>query len=416
MADNRFGYRKSLILNMIHHLGPISRTELIALTDYRPATVGEIVTSLLDEKLVVEAGQISGGHGRKRVMLELNRTRLCALGISFVSGKVQYILGQPDGVLLYRSETPIPQGIPRHILADCIADEVEKILHQFEDKHIVGIGICNPLSDPRSYEAGVSLSNSYSLFNNWILNSLQPRLAQLSGLNVKTFSNVTLPVVAEHRFGVAKGVEDFLWVELSNGIGASIFAGGNPIGGARGVAGELGHTVVDCHDRSLCYCGKPGCVERTTAFPSLVAQIRQALDSGVFSLLRSRPNVPEYITVEDIRWALEQGDRMCMHLVEDAAAQIGVAIANAVNLLNPKLVVLYGFMLELGEHFLKPLEHAIREHTITLAEDFEIRLSNSLESLLPWGAVAELFSDFLGSENYRWVYRLTPGDTEIKEN
>ena len=51
MADNRSTYRKLLILNMIYHLGPISRTELIALTDYRPATVGEIVGDLLEEKL-----------------------------------------------------------------------------------------------------------------------------------------------------------------------------------------------------------------------------------------------------------------------------------------------------------------------------------------------------------------------------
>ena len=416
MADNRYAYRKLLILNMIYHLGPISRTELVALTDYRPATVGDIVTDLLQEKLVVEAGQASAGHGRKRVMLEMNRTHLCALGISFLSGSVQYVLGQPDGQLLHRSETPMEEGISRSILADRITEEVKSILDAFADKNIVGIGICNPLCDPRSYQAAESLSTSYAHFNDWICDGLKPRLAALSGLQVQTFSNVTLPVVAEHRFGVAKDAEDFLWVELSNGIGASIFASGNAIGGARGVAGELGHTVINSQDQALCYCGKPGCVERTCAFPALVTQIRQALDNGVFSLLRRRAKVPEQISVEDIRWALEQGDRMCLHLVENAAEQIGIAIANAVNLLNPKLVVLYGFMLELGEHFLKPLEHAIRENTITLAEDFEIRLSTSLESLLPLGAVAELFSEYLASENYRWVYRLTPADTEEKEN
>ena len=416
MADNRATYRKLLILNMIYHLGPISRTELIALTDYRPATVGEIVGDLLEEKLVVEAGQLSGGHGRKRVMLELNRTHLCALGISFVSGSVQYVLGQPDGELLHRSHTPIEPGMSRRVLADLIAAEVESILQQFADKNIVGIGLCNPLCDPRSYEPAESLSHSYSYFNDWICQDLKPRLAALSGLNVNTFSNVTLPVVAEHRFGVARDTEDFLWVELSNGIGASIFAGGNAIGGARGVAGELGHTVIDRRDQALCYCGKPGCMERTAAFPAIAAQIRQALDSGVFSLLRSRPGIAQEITVADVRWALDQGDRMCLHIVEEAAQHIGMAVANAVNLLNPRLVVLYGFMLELGDHFLQPLEHAIRQNTITLAEDFEIRLSKSLESLLPLGAIADLFSDFLGSENYRWVYRLTPADAIQKED
>jgi predicted NBD/HSP70 family sugar kinase len=112
---------------------------------------------------------------------------------------------------------------------------------------------------------------------------------------------------------------------------------------------------------------------------------------------------------------MEQGDRMCLHLVEDCAEQAGIAIANAVNLLNPQLVVLYGFMLELGEHFLRPLEQAIRKHTVPLAEDFRICLSGSLEDLLPWGAVAELFAEFMNRENYRWVYRLTPGDLEQKE-
>ncbi len=416
MEDNRSAYRKLLILNMIYHLGPISRTKLIALTDYRPATVGEIVSDLLKEKLVVEAGQLSGGHGRKRVMLELNRTHLCALGISFVSGSVQYVLGQPDGALLYRSQTPIEPGMSRRVLADRVVAEVQSILRQFVGKNIVGIGLCNPLFDPRSYEPGESLSGSHSHFNDWICRELKPRLATISGLNVSTFSNVTLPVVAEHRFGVAKDAEDFLWVELSNGIGASIFAGGAAIGGARGVAGELGHTLIDRHDQTICYCGKPGCIERTAAFPAIAAQIRQNLDNGVFSLLRSRPGIEQEITVADVRWAMDQGDRMCLHIVAQAARSIGIAIANAVNLLNPRLVVLYGFMLELGEHFLQPLEHTVRRNTITLAEDFEIRLSGSLESLLPWGAITELFSDFLGSENYRWVYRLSPTDAAQKED
>jgi len=212
MADNRYAYRKLLILNMIYHLGPISRTELVALTDYRPATVGDIVTDLLEEKLVVEAGQSSAGYGRKRVMLELTRTHLCALGISFFPGSVQYVLGQPDGQLLHRCETPIEEGLPRHILADRITEEVKMILETFSDKHIVGIGICNPLCDPRGYQAAESLSISYAHFNNWICDVLKPRLAELSGLKVQTFSNVTLPVVAEHRFGVAKDAEDFLWV------------------------------------------------------------------------------------------------------------------------------------------------------------------------------------------------------------
>ncbi len=411
MADHRHTHRKELILNMIYHLGPISRTELISLTDYRPATIGQIVAELLEEKLVCETGSQSGGHGRRRILLELNRQYLCAMGISFSAGSVHYIVAQPDGIILAQSQTQIPNGISRHALADSICSHVEQMLRGFVEKKVVGIGICNPLYDPRSYQTTTSLTANYNHFNDWIHYGLQPRLAELTGMHVKSFSSVTLPVLAEQRFGVAKGVENFIWVELSNGIGASICCNGAAVGGANGVAGEIGHTVIS-HGaaQALCYCGKTGCVESSCGFPALMTQIRQALDSGVFSALTTYHSSSEEITVSDIRRALDSGDRMCMHLVREIARQLGLAIANTVNLLNPELIVLYGFMLELGDYFLSNLESTIRENVISLAENFEIRLSTSLESILPLGAVAELFSDYLQSENYKWVYRLRPAD------
>ena len=64
--DSHF-LKRNLILNIISHLGPISRTELINLTDYRPASVSAIIKELLDERLIVETGLTSGGCGRKRV-------------------------------------------------------------------------------------------------------------------------------------------------------------------------------------------------------------------------------------------------------------------------------------------------------------------------------------------------------------
>ena len=59
MANDYQSHKRNLILNMINHLGPISRTELIALTDYRPASVGAIIKSMIEEGLVVETGYSS---------------------------------------------------------------------------------------------------------------------------------------------------------------------------------------------------------------------------------------------------------------------------------------------------------------------------------------------------------------------
>lgn len=408
MAYNSHGFKRYLILNMISHLGPISRTELIELTDYRPASVSDIIKELLDEKLIVESGHASVGHGRKRTMLELNKGHLCAVGLSFTNDCVNIVLSRADGSIVEQTSKPMAADVSKEVLVVDIIRQIEMLLEVHRDKRVIGIGISEPLFDPTAYRYGSSLAANYSHFNDWIAVSLIPQLEQRFDILVKSYSSVILPAMAEQRFGTAKGAQNFVCVELSNGIGSSLCCNGMPVAGAKGMAGELGHTVIEFGKRNnrLCYCGKPDCVEADTAYPALVSAIMDAIDRGVFSSLV--PGKP--ITVEAIREALDSGDRMCMHFVREAAVRIGLVIANTVNLLNPELVVLHGFMLKLGGYFLQHLEQSLRENVLTIAADFQLKTSDAMESLLPLGAVAEIFTAYLRSNDYQWVYQLTNSD------
>lgn len=404
VAYNSYEFKRYLILNMISHLGPISRTELIELTDYRPASVGEIIKTLLDERLIVESGQTSVGHGRKRTMLEINKEQLCAVGLAFTNDCVNILLSRVDGSIVDQASRQINAELSKDTLVADIILCIESLLEANRDKLVIGVGISEPLLDPTAYCYGSSFTANYSHFNDWIRLSLKPQLESRFHLLVESYSCVTLPAMAEQRFGVARGSQNFICVELSNGIGSSICCNGMPVAGAKGMAGELGHTVIEygAKNRRLCYCGKPDCVEVNTAYPALVAAIMDAVEQGVFSSLT--PGQP--ITVEAIREALDSGDRMCMHFVREAAERIGLLIANAVNLLNPELVVLYGFMLKLGDYFLLHLEQSLRENVLIMAADLPLKISDSMETLLPLGAVAEIFSAYLRSDEYQWVYQL----------
>ena len=97
---------------------------------------------------------------------------------------------------------------------------------------------------------------------------------------------------------------------------------------------------------------------------------------------------------------------MCMYYVKEVSTRLGVVIANAINLLNPELIVLNGFMLQLGDYFLNQLETAIRENVLSVAGDFEIRISESLATILPLGAVAEICNSYLRSDDFKWIYQL----------
>lgn len=410
MSRSSYFHKRQLILNIINHLGPISRTELITLTDYRPASVTTIIRDLLDEKLVSEVGYSSQGYGRRRAMLEINKEYLCAIGMSIFQDKVIYIVSQIDGTILYEDTRNISSGVSRGALVEEIISDVRKLLKDFSDKRLIGIGISEPPYDPTLYQPSHTLKANVTDFNQWIHQNLKPRLEELSGLLVETYSGVAMPAMAEQRFGVAKGIQNFICVELSNGIGASICCNGKPVVGATGIAGELGHTVIDYSNASqnVCYCGRVGCVEGNTAYPALVSQITAALDRGVLSALNSYPERGSNITVEAIRRALDENDRLCMHFVKESATRIGVAVSNAVNLLNPEMVVFYGFMLGLGDYFIQHLENALRENVGSLSCDFEINTSDSMENAFPLGTVAEIFSSYLEQDNYKWVYQLRP--------
>jgi len=418
LPHNNHFHKRHLILNIINHLGPISRTELINLTDYRPASISALIKELLDEQLIVESGNYSAGHGRKRTLLEINKTHLCAVGMSFSASSVTFIVAQFDGSILQQSTLGIApdlqKDLQKELLITQITEHVAKLLSEHCDKEILGIGISDPPHDPTSYHAEHSLPVNYAHFNDWVHLGLKPRLESTFGLRVETYSGVALPAMAEQRFGVARGARDFICIELSNGIGSSICCNGMAVTGARGMAGELGHTVIDRSadaDR-LCYCGKPGCSEVSTAYPALVSQLEAALSRGVFSSLKEHLDPKRGITVEAIRAALEENDRMCMYYVKEIAMRLGLLIANAVNLLNPELIVLYGFLLELGDYFYRQLEIAIRENTLSVSGDLDIRISDSLETILPLGAVAEICSSYLRSDDYKWVYQLQPSDLE----
>ena len=71
-----------------------------------------------------------------------------------------------------------------------------------------------------------------------------------------------------------------------------------------------------------------------------------------------------------------------------------------------EMVILYGFMLNLGSFYLDRLTEAIRSRILELNRGCRICTSPELESRLPIGAAAEMFTRFLRRDDYQWVYSM----------
>ncbi|MBR5338520.1 MAG: ROK family transcriptional regulator [Lachnospiraceae bacterium] len=401
-------YRKYLILNMIYHFQPVSRTRLVELTNFQPAIVTALVKDLVDMGYVMETGKSSNKFGRKRVLLEINKQHFLTILVSFSAENISYSVLQLDGTIRKVENVPFDLGCDRKALVSDIVSHISACIEAYPGSVIAGTALCDPLYNSPAYFQSDSPTSSYSKTLDWIANEVMPEIERLIPRPVRLFSPVTLPALSEKRYGQAVGYDNFICVELSNGIGSSFCVNGQVLSGNTGSAGEIGHTVVNAHgarDR-ICYCGKAGCLETYASFPVIVREIEKAIDNGTYSRLQPLRERGVKLTAKILGQAIAENDQLTIHYVKKAAELIGIAIANEVNLLNPKLVILFGFMLDLGDYFLQKLEESIRENVLSFSADFEIRVSHSLGQYLPLGAADEVFSDFFHMEDFRWVYKL----------
>ncbi|HEX7975452.1 MAG TPA: ROK family protein [Anaerolineales bacterium] len=173
------------------------------------------------------------------------------------------------------------------------------------------------------------------------------------GAPARVDNDANVAALGEHLFGAGQGFSSLLYMTVSTGVGGGWIMNGQPWRGADGMAGEIGHTVVDPAG-PVCLCGKRGCLERLASGPYLAQTARERLAAGPESgavLLELAGGNPAAITGLTLSRAAEQGDALAWEVLERGAWALGVAIGNAANLVNPQLFVLGGGVAKSGKRF-----------------------------------------------------------------
>jgi glucokinase len=192
-------------------------------------------------------------------------------------------------------------------------------------------------------------------------------------------NDVQIAAAGENAFGAGKDVDDFVVIFVGTGIGGGIVRNGELIKGAAGNAGELGHTTIQADGR-ICGCGGRGHLEayasRTGMTRAIWGEIRRGRASVMSELLPgvdpADPAVPP-IKSGMVRKALDQNDEVVREVIEDGAHYLGLGLANVVNFLNPRRIILGGGVVEAIDEFFEAAERETRKHALTHAgEEIEI--------------------------------------------
>jgi glucokinase len=145
-------------------------------------------------------------------------------------------------------------------------------------------------------------------------------------------------------------VADFVYLSVGTGISAGVVIDGRVHRGTRGLAGEIGHIVVDA-DGPRCPCGLRGCLETIAAGPAIARAATEAIAGGRGSTLAGT----DEIDAADVYRAAAAGDELAREIVGRAGRSLARAIHALVMTYDVERVVLGGGVSRAGEGFIAPI-------------------------------------------------------------
>jgi glucokinase len=177
-----------------------------------------------------------------------------------------------------------------------------------------------------------------------------------------------LPVFVEHdaraaatwvydrRDGGPHDGADLCYLSIGTGIAAGIVLDGRPLRGGSGLAGEVGHTIVE-PDGAQCPCGSNGCLETVAAGPA-IARAAHAASSAASS--QGRPTtLTQDSTAADVFAAAGAGDDVAAEITERVGEHLARVVRGLVLTLGVQRVVIGGGVAAGGDALLDPILHAL---------------------------------------------------------
>ena len=194
------------------------------------------------------------------------------------------------------------------------------------------------------------------------------------GVPVAVDNDATAACLGEHVFGAGRGTREMLMLTLGTGVGGGIICRGRPYRGLSGVAGELGHIVIDSEGpKCPGNCPNRGCLEAYVSGRAMGAAARAAAEADPGSALGRALAAGATVDGRLLTRLALGGDAGAAAVLEGIGRRLGIGLTTLVNIFNPELIVIGGGAAAAGELLLAPARRVVAERALRPARD-QVRL------------------------------------------
>jgi predicted NBD/HSP70 family sugar kinase len=353
MAQGRAGSLESLrrlnrlrVIRALRDEHQISRADIARRTGLSRSTVSSLVADLQADGLVVERPEPGLAHGsqggRPPIMLSFDASAGAAVGIDFGHSHLRVAVSDLASTILAERSRPLDtdhdaqQGLDA--AADLVADTLADAGVARSAVLGAGMGLPGPIG------SGEGVVGTSAILPGWIGMTAEAEMRRRLDIPVMVDNDANLGALAEAAFGAGRDAGDLVYLKVSSGIGAGLILNGRLYRGSGGLAGELGHVLVN-PDGIVCRCGNRGCLETVAATGALIDLLRRSHG--------------EDLTVQAMLDLAHAGDAGCRRVIHDAGRALGQVVATLFNVLNPELVVVGGELARAGELLLAGVRESV---------------------------------------------------------
>jgi predicted NBD/HSP70 family sugar kinase len=375
------------ILKEIYDSGAITIAQLAKKLHTSVPSITVYINELISNKWLFEVGSSKTKSGRRPSLFDLNPDKIKFLIIDINVYQTNFY------VLNLRNEISAHTILEVNIGDENIIEIFKKKTSEFiANKEVGAVGVTSPGLLGRDSGINFTYPNH---------NKGQDSIAVIleSHLKIPTFiaHDTQASMIGEHHFGLARGKNNVLLINLDWGIGLGILSNGQIIKGQNGFAGELGHIQVD-PEGELCHCGKKGCLETVASAQTLINRAQKGIKEGKTSTLSL---IQGQLSLEDVIEAALKGDEYSIDLIFDIGRELGKGLSIAIHMFNPEVIIIDGILTKAGELILSTLQQAINKFCLTdFKKDLQILVSPMGEKAKIFGTKSLVFDKLITELKY----------------
>ncbi len=354
--QNLRAHNLSLALrHILANPGAINRAGIAAQTGISRATMSRLVDELIATGLVEESDDklSTGGRGRPTSVLSPASGTVIALGLQVnISVLGAYLVDLSGNVLARETLEGDFSGSDPQATLRKLARMGRRVLREGREEGTTFLGSALALPGLVSGDTLVTAPNLG--WKNIPFEELTHPLHDLHVTLIANEADLAAFAVAHPRPGVPEGPASFIYVSGEVGIGGGLVINHQPLSGAHGWSGEIGHICVEPQG-NVCSCGARGCLETIAGLKALCRAAGLEDESSARELTQ-----------------LAGHSAKAQDALANAGHALGQALAGVVNTVDISQVYLGGLVAETALYLLP-----------TLHEELETRVLQA-----PWYAPA----------------------------